>query len=356
MRSADGFLDRLASRLQGVTDPVVAVTEGVAFAVEQLAPDTQVEFVLSQRRPNGHQITVMSDTTLAFGRSMLHRFEIDWEHYGFDEAGLDELNEFCLRVLHSFLADPGLPPRTGEDLRRYLTRWIGPAIAYPQVLRAMDALRLPSPPACVGGLPGPPDPPGSFRSITDGRWLIRCPASAILNERTLTTTLGANVVGMGQIALNSAPIFGGAMLAVAAGQLRGPDYRGTIQQDMELLDRLPPEATRRRADLRRTIDDRIDDLIEGADRSRALRKAALTYRGNWRDVVLLLCALLFTVIWWDVSHSRSNWLPMFVVLILLSILAAVYTFRGMMRSVLALVHRQGAGGGPNRLPGRDATD
>jgi hypothetical protein len=44
------------------------------------------------------------------------------------------------------------------------------------------------------------------------------------------------------------------------------------------------------------------------------------------------------------------------VLILLSILAAVYTFRGMMRSVLALVHRQGAGRGPNRLPGPDTAD
>jgi AcrR family transcriptional regulator len=145
MRSADGFLDLSTSRLQGVTDPVVAVTEGVAFAVEQLASDNQVEFVLSQRHHGAQKLSIMSDTALAFGRSMLHRFDIDWEHYGFDDAGLDELNEFCLRVLHSFLADAGRPPRSGDDLRRYLTRWIGPAIAYPQVMRAMDALRGPEP-------------------------------------------------------------------------------------------------------------------------------------------------------------------------------------------------------------------
>ncbi len=76
-------------------------------------------------------------------RSHVRRYDIDWAHYGFDEAGLDELNEFCLRVLHSFLADPGRPARGGDDLRRYLTRWIGPAIAYPQMVRAMDALRGP---------------------------------------------------------------------------------------------------------------------------------------------------------------------------------------------------------------------
>ena len=135
-----------------MTDPVVAVTEGVAFAVEQLASDNQVEFVLNQRHHGGQTVSIMSDTALAFGRSMLHRFDIDWEQYGFDEAGLDELNEFCLRVLHSFLADPGRPPRSGADLRRYLTRWIGPAIAYPQMMRAMDALRAEPPAAAPSGI------------------------------------------------------------------------------------------------------------------------------------------------------------------------------------------------------------
>jgi AcrR family transcriptional regulator len=145
MRSADGFLDHLAAHLKGVTDPVLAVTEGFAFAVEQLSSDNQLELVLNRRDRGGQTISIVSDTALAFGRSMLHRFDIDWEHHGFDETGLDELNEFTLRLLHSFLADPGRPARSGADLRRYLIRWIGPAIAYPQVAQAMDTLRAPEP-------------------------------------------------------------------------------------------------------------------------------------------------------------------------------------------------------------------
>ena len=35
--------------------------------------------------------------------------------------------------------------RSGADLRRYLIRWIGPAIAYPQIAQAMDPLRTPEP-------------------------------------------------------------------------------------------------------------------------------------------------------------------------------------------------------------------
>jgi hypothetical protein len=148
------------------------------------------------------------------------------------------------------------------------------------------------------------------------------------------------MVGMGQIALDSAPVLGGVMLAMAAGQFKGPDYRGLIRQDMDLLDRLPAEATKRRADLQRTIDARIDDLVDTADRTRALRNAALSYRGNWRDLVLLVCVLLFTVIWWDISHSRSNWLPMFVLLIVLSVVTAVYAFRGVLHTASAFVHKR----------------
>lgn len=153
------------------------------------------------------------------------------------------------------------------------------------------------------------------------------------------------MTGLGQIALNSAPVFGGAMLAMAAGQFRGPDFRGLIKQDMDLLDRLPPEAGTRRTELQRTIDARIDDLIDTADRSRALRKAALSYQGNWRDVVLLVCVVLFTIIWWDVDHGRGNWLPMFVLLIVLTVVTAAYAFRGLLRAAGSFVHRRPRGSG-----------
>jgi AcrR family transcriptional regulator len=119
MRSADGFLDHLAAHLKGTTDPVVAMTEGVAFAIEELASDNQVEFVLSQRQRGGQRISIMSDTALAFGRSMLHNFDVDWEQHGFDEAGLDELAEFCLRVLA--ISPAGLDPRS--HIRSWRVRW-----------------------------------------------------------------------------------------------------------------------------------------------------------------------------------------------------------------------------------------
>lgn len=157
------------------------------------------------------------------------------------------------------------------------------------------------------------------------------------------------MVGLAQVALNSAPVVGGVLLAAAAGQFRGPDYRDLIRQDMDLLERLPPEDARRRAELQRTIEARSDDLVDAADRSRALRRAALSYQGNWRDLVMLLCAVLFTIVWWNVNHSRDNWLPTFVVLILLCIVTAVYAFRGVLRMGRSVLRRRHGGDGRDDL-------
>jgi hypothetical protein len=144
--------------------------------------------------------------------------------------------------------------------------------------------------------------------------------------------------GIAELALGAAPIAGGALLGVAAGGLKGPDVRGLIKQDLDLLDRIPPEQTERRASLQRSIDERIDDLIMASEKSRSLREAALSYRGNWRDIVVFICAILFTIIWWNVSHSRTNWLPTFVLMILLSIAAAIYAGRGVVRALQTYFH------------------
>ncbi len=147
--------------------------------------------------------------------------------------------------------------------------------------------------------------------------------------------------GVTDLALGVAPIAGGIAIGAAAGYLKGPDIRKAIKQDLELLDELPPEQAERRAELQRTIDTRIDDLIAAADRYRLLRKVAVSYRGDVRDFMLFFCTVLFTGVWWGVDHHKSSWLPMFVVLILVSVWAAWYAFRSVRSSVLRFVRRKG---------------
>lgn len=145
--------------------------------------------------------------------------------------------------------------------------------------------------------------------------------------------------GIAEFALAGAPIAGGALLGMAAGNLRTPDVRAAIVKDMELLERLPADQVERRAELQRVIDMRIDDLIAGVDKSREIKQLALSYEGNWRDIVVFICAILFTIIWWNVEHTRANWLLMFIVLIILTVLAGIYAARGALRAAATYLSR-----------------
>jgi hypothetical protein len=146
-------------------------------------------------------------------------------------------------------------------------------------------------------------------------------------------------MGIADLALGAAPIAGGALLGVAAGNLKPADIRGMIAKDMDLLERIPDDRPELKARLKASIDERIDDLITSTERGRELKLAALSYAGNWRDIVVFICAVLFTIIWWNVSHSRSNWLLLFIVMIVLSIVAGIYAGRGIVRAIVRFSHR-----------------
>jgi hypothetical protein len=145
--------------------------------------------------------------------------------------------------------------------------------------------------------------------------------------------------GIAEIALGAAPIAGGALVGAAAGGFKGPDVRAMIAKDLDLLDRIPDDQPELKARMKASITERIGDLIEGTERTRAMREAAASYRGNWRDIVVFLCAILFTIVWWNVPHSRSNWLVMFIAMIILSVIVAIYAGRGIARAISSYLHR-----------------
>jgi AcrR family transcriptional regulator len=127
-RSAAGFLDRLAARLAGINDPVEAVTEAIATTLEWLPHDKHIGLLLAPEQANAFTADVTSDVALQFATSMLRRFDVDWAAAGFTDDELAELAEYLLRIIQSFVIDPGRPPRHGTKLRRYLRRWVGSAV------------------------------------------------------------------------------------------------------------------------------------------------------------------------------------------------------------------------------------
>ncbi len=123
--SVDGFLDRLAVHVRGLTDPAGAMVEAVLFTLEEIHRIPHLGLMLSGEQAEG----VTSPEAVAFGLTMAHRFDVDWAAHGYDEDALRGLVEYALRTMQSFFLSPADPSAGREALRRYLQRWMGTAIA-----------------------------------------------------------------------------------------------------------------------------------------------------------------------------------------------------------------------------------
>ncbi|PBC45027.1 TetR/AcrR family transcriptional regulator [Rhodococcus sp. ACS1] len=125
--AVDGFLDRLTEHVAGIEDPAEAVVEAVIYTLNEAPRVPQLGLMLSGSHSHTEGIT--SEEALAFGMTMIRRFDVDWERHGYGEHALRELVEYQLRTMQSFFISPGNPPRSQDELRAYLRRWVGSAVA-----------------------------------------------------------------------------------------------------------------------------------------------------------------------------------------------------------------------------------
>jgi AcrR family transcriptional regulator len=126
-RSGMKFTGRCADHLKGITEPVDAMLEGVAFTLEWLPNDKNVQLLLAH---DFGQVSagITSDMAIQFGHGILQNLDVDWAELGLDDEALDFMAEYMLRILQSFMIDPGRPPRKGKALREHLRRWIAPVL------------------------------------------------------------------------------------------------------------------------------------------------------------------------------------------------------------------------------------
>ncbi|WP_124711507.1 TetR/AcrR family transcriptional regulator [Gordonia insulae] len=123
------LLDRIETRLRGITEPDTAVVEGLVVCLAELAEDEYVGLLLRADRlsvPVVGEIT--SEAGRQFARSMVDRMDVDWVGAGYRFAEIEDIVEIVLRTLQSMILDPGEPLRSADELRVFLDRWVGAAI------------------------------------------------------------------------------------------------------------------------------------------------------------------------------------------------------------------------------------
>lgn len=129
MDAVGGFLDRIANRLSGVTEPDTAVVEGVQAVLATVSQDRYLGILL---RPGHQSLPVIGQITSGaardFARTMVERMDVDWTSRGYSDDDKELIVEIVLRTLQSLIIDPGDDARSEAEQRFLLDSWLGAAI------------------------------------------------------------------------------------------------------------------------------------------------------------------------------------------------------------------------------------
>ncbi len=122
------LIAHVVGHLDGSGDAADAAIEAVAYVYEHLREDPALNRLLAPGRISSTTSALTAPSSIAIGGKLLGGLGVDWSDAGLAEDDQLELVEHLLRTLQSLVLDPGDPPRTGEELRAYLRRWLAPAL------------------------------------------------------------------------------------------------------------------------------------------------------------------------------------------------------------------------------------
>jgi AcrR family transcriptional regulator len=119
--ASGGFRERLRRRVLARGSLAERMVETLVLSIREIPEDPH----LSALAKSGEHFTVSSVLRLRFVQEEM--VALAEGHLSLTESERDELSEILLRLLHSFLADPG-EVRTEAELRALLYRWLVPVI------------------------------------------------------------------------------------------------------------------------------------------------------------------------------------------------------------------------------------
>ena len=138
---AADFIAAMRSHVTPFTEPVDVVIEAIVFCLDELPLQPRISVLLHGDDEGLFGRGITSATGSSLGAEFLRDLPVSWSSAGIDEHGpddpdglgeldgLDGLAELMLRLIGSLLQHPPATPRSPDELRAFLRRWIGPALA-----------------------------------------------------------------------------------------------------------------------------------------------------------------------------------------------------------------------------------
>lgn len=121
---AGDFLDRMGSELAWVRSVDDAITETILYCLRRLPDEPALGLMLREGEGELFTREATSSGAVALGAEMLRRLDVDWVGEGYDADAMEELAELVMRIWLSFQLYPNHPPRSDDELRTYIRKWV----------------------------------------------------------------------------------------------------------------------------------------------------------------------------------------------------------------------------------------
>lgn len=135
---ASDFLDRMKADLADVHTPAEAITETIIYCLRVLPDEPAIGLMVRAGETDFFTREATSAGAVELGAQMLRRLDVDWESHGFDDDAMSGMAEIVMRVWLSFLQYPADPPRSDDDLRQFIRRWVCPPVLPPSRLKPVE--------------------------------------------------------------------------------------------------------------------------------------------------------------------------------------------------------------------------
>lgn len=127
----EDFVARMQQHLSTSSTPAEAAVESVVFAVRSIPQERHIGALFQAGETDIFSRDVTSSAAVALGADILRRIPVDWSEAGVEDDELGGLAEILMRLFVSFLQYPTDAPRSEDELRDLVRRWLGPALQSP---------------------------------------------------------------------------------------------------------------------------------------------------------------------------------------------------------------------------------
>ncbi len=122
------FIERMQAHLASAPTPIDAVVESFVFTMDEIPREPRIGLLLEADEQDLFGRGVTSSTAFDLGARVLRSIPVDWQAIDIHADDFEGLAEIMMRLMVSFLQHPPATPRSPDELRGFIRRWLGPAL------------------------------------------------------------------------------------------------------------------------------------------------------------------------------------------------------------------------------------